>query len=265
MIRVNLLKNRRGQAGRIDTALGPVGKNVFVSPKELLLGGAFLLLGSLILFTQFRKFEPPSFSDERSLGSFAGVAEQQRSVEPPPADVRDVQPPPQPVEFQNTLEAPTETPEVAAADAVPNGESMGLAGPVLPSEASGPEPEEMVVAPGTGRLRQLFISVMGDAVRVFAGTGMVPAYQSFQLENPNRIVIDLSDVVVDLPADKLDQTVDHPQVQRVRAAQHQIDPPITRLVLDVSTYPNVEFFPQFNGLYVRVSGADGSAAGVPQQ
>jgi hypothetical protein len=56
-----------------------------------------------------------------------------------------------------------------------------------------------------------------------------------------------------LPPDKLDQIVDHPQVQRVRAAQHRTDPPVARLVLDVNSFPKVEFFPQFNGLYIRVS------------
>ena len=53
MMRVNLLRGRPGVGGR-QAAIKSGSSHVFVSRKELLLGSVFLLLGCVILFTQFR-------------------------------------------------------------------------------------------------------------------------------------------------------------------------------------------------------------------
>ena len=250
MIRVNLLRGH-GVTGRMDVPLAPMPRHSFVSGTELMLGGFFLLLGCAILFTQFKKFEAPSLSDQTSLASAKTVLHSTAEVPPEERVLQE-----EPVQLQATLEGPTTTPE-----GEPGGQQAQSQAAPSAGEAPGagdtpgvPEPETAAPSPvAGGEMHQFFVSTMQGAVRVFAGTGTVPVYQTFRLENPNRIVVDLPGVVVALPFDRLDQTVDHPQVQRVRAAQHRIDPPVARLVIDVNSFPKVEFFPQFNGLYIRVS------------
>jgi hypothetical protein len=263
MIRVNLLRGRPGAGGKMQAAMTPGSSHAFVSRKELLLGSVFLLLGCVILFTQFKKFEAAPF-DDAILGSLGGDLGGRGAPDLSAAGASPVEPE-EPVMLQATLDAPTESPGVeadasaaAGLDAAASGASpeagMASAGGSAAQQSGAAEtPASLGPAnPAGGELRQMFVSFVDDAVRVFAGTGNVPVYESFHLENPNRVVVDLPGVVVRLPADKLDQTVTHPQVQRVRAAQLSADPPVARLVLDVSSFPKVEFFPQFNGLYIRV-------------
>lgn len=267
MMRVNLLRGRPGAGGKMQAAMTPGSSHAFVSRKELLLGSVFLLLGCVILFTQFKKFEAAPF-DDAILGSLggdpggrqAGAPDLAAAGVPSPAEAEE------PVVLQATLDAPTESPgvepdapaaagaEAAASGASPEAGVASAGGSAAQQSAAAETPASLEPPnPAGGELRQMFVSFVDDAVRVFAGTGNVPVYESFHLENPNRVVVDLPGVVVRLPADKLDQTVTHPQVQRVRAAQLSADPPVARLVLDVSSFPKVEFFPQFNGLYIRVS------------
>ncbi len=254
MIRVNLLRGR-GMMGRFDVPSAPTARNSFVSGRELMLGGLFLLLGCVILFTQFKKFEAPPFSaGKRVLGSVGDIASSAPEVQSVNHAARE-----EPVELQATLDAPTTTPESQPREGQPESESAGAAiEAVGPEDSPGaPEAPPAEAAPViAGEMRQLFASTVQGAVRIFVGTGTVPTYETFRLENPNRIVVDLPGVKVALPPDKLDHVVAHPQVQRVRAAQHRVDPPVARLVLDVNSFPKVEFFPQFNGLYIRVSEND---------
>ena len=44
-------------------------------------------------------------------------------------------------------------------------------------------------------------------------------------------------------------------MQSVRAGQYQTSPAVARIVLDVSSFPDVQVLPQFNGLYLVVTGA----------
>ena len=67
-------------------------------------------------------------------------------------------------------------------------------------------------------------------------------------------MVDLKDVQVSLPRGQLQQTVAHSQVTKVRAGQFQQQPPMARLVIEVESYPEIEFLPQFNGLYLVVTG-----------
>ncbi|MCM2316874.1 MAG: AMIN domain-containing protein, partial [Thermoanaerobaculia bacterium] len=72
----------------------------------------------------------------------------------------------------------------------------------------------------------------GLGVRL-AANGRVE-YSAFKLENPSRLVIDLSGVrnAVDVPQ----QDLAHPAVRRVRVAQFQTSPrPITRVVFDLAS------------------------------
>jgi hypothetical protein len=264
MMRVNLLRGRPGAGGRMQAAMTPGSSHAFVSRKELLLGSVFLLLGCVILFTQFKKFEAAPF-DNAILGALGGDPDGPGAPDMGAAGTPSPVEPEEPVLLQATLDAPTESPgvepdapaaagvEVAASGTSPEAGVASAGGSAAQQSSAAETPASLGPAnPAGGELRQMFVSFVDDAVRVFAGTGNVPAYESFHLENPNRVVVDLPGVVVRLPADKLDQTVTHPQVQRVRAAQLSADPPVARLVLDVSSFPKVEFFPQFNGLYIRV-------------
>jgi hypothetical protein len=102
-------------------------------------------------------------------------------------------------------------------------------------------------------LQQLVVSSKDETLRIFAVTGMLPEYSTFRLDNPKRVVIDLPGVRLTLPREQHDQAPDHPQVTRIRAGQYQTNPPRARIVLDVTSYPEVEVLPQFNGLYLVVT------------
>ena len=80
-----------------------------------------------------------------------------------------------------------------------------------------------------------------------------PSYTKFQLDNPNRIVIDIANARVGLQRSNLVQNVDHPLVRRLRVGQFTQDPWVTRLVLDVTEFPNLLLFPHSGGLDIQVS------------
>ena len=54
MIRVNLLKARGGPGERIQAVLNPGGPSAFISKREVILAGLFVVLGCVILATQLR-------------------------------------------------------------------------------------------------------------------------------------------------------------------------------------------------------------------
>ena len=121
------------------------------------------------------------------------------------------------------------------------------------SSSQAESPQETSPAADVPVLQELVVSSETETLRVFALTGMLPEYSTFRLDKPKRIVVDLPGVRLSLPHDQREQTPDHPQVNRIRAGQYQTNPPRARIVLDVTSYPDVEVLPQFNGLYLIVT------------
>ena len=76
--------------------------------------------------------------------------------------------------------------------------------------------------------------------------------RSMKLDSPSRLVIDIPNCRLMVPTEQYSRPVEHPVVKRVRASQFQIDPPICRIVLDMTSFPRYEIIPRPSGLEIRV-------------
>ena len=269
MIRVNLLKAKSSSAGRLESLATP-RDGTFVTRREVALGGLFLLAGALILFFQFRDEQPSAQAlagadSQASEGDFIDA-----TIGDGTSDASDA------LDGPDAPDGPSAPAEPAAGPREPGsdtpsaqrlaGTALNPSAPVAPGPGTSPAREASVAAdkpspaPATppaaegGKLTQLVVSGGAEALRIFALTGKQPEYSSFRLDRPKRVVVDLKGVRVSLPRSQIQQTVSHAQVKTVRAGQFRVQPPTARLVLDVESYPEIEFLPQFNGLYLVVSG-----------
>ncbi len=107
---------------------------------------------------------------------------------------------------------------------------------------------------GVITLRDLRILGQGDSLQIVAATNGLPAYKMFQVEKPNRVVIDLAGVRQEIPREEREQIVPNSVVKQVRIAQNQIDPPLVRLVLEVESFPELQIVPRPDGLLINVTG-----------
>lgn len=260
MIRVNLLEALGAREGRIESVLRTGGASAFISRREVLLGFACLGIAGALLFFQLGgsgsdgltavlpadeipivKDEKPliRYMDEESGTVPGGTEEDPREPSPPAADVAETG-------ANRFAQEPSVEPDKAVRDsATPTAQPDP---PRQPQTADAKQPA------ATGPvLSQLVVSSEGGVLRIFAVTGTQPEYSTFLLDNPKRVVVDLPGVRLTLPRGRLEQSPDHPQVSRIRAGQYQTNPPRARIVLDVSSFPDVEILPQFNGLYLVVT------------
>ena len=265
MIRVNLLESLGPNKGRADSLVGTGGASAFISRRETLLGFACLGIAGAALFVQLGG--PGRGEDAAATLSVGGTVEEEKSL----IHYIEEEEAAEATESEENLGDPGWNQELA--DAVE--ENAAVPAKVQGAErATPPDRATADSAPSVLRrdsrleskstdaaqpvtpelsLSQLVVSSEGDALRVFAVTGMQPEYRTFRLEKPSRVVVDLPGVRLTLPRGQLEQAPDHPQVSRIRAGQYQIDPPRARLVLDVTSFPDVEILPQFNGLYLVIT------------
>ena len=242
MIRVNLLKAKSSSAGRLESLATP-RDGTFVARREITLGALFLLAGALILFFQFR--------DTQSSDPAVAGAEQV-----PQEEYIDA------IMDEEAAASPASRPQLAGASLNPAEPVVPRPTPSTAATEAADEPSPVTTTPPTGtppagqsgKLTQLVVSLGDESLRIFALTGKQPEYSSFRLDLPKRVVVDLPGVQLSLPRGQVQQTVAHSLVTKVRAGQFRVQPPTARLVLEVESYPEIEFLPQFNGLYLVVSG-----------
>jgi hypothetical protein len=91
-------------------------------------------------------------------------------------------------------------------------------------------------------------------LQIFVATNDLPEYKLFRVDNPERVVIDMPGVRLDVPRPNREQQVGHSIVQYLRIAQNQLDPPLVRLVLEVSSFPELQVVPRPDGLMISVPG-----------
>jgi len=270
MIRVNLLEGVGGDEGRLESLVRTSGGSAFIARREGLLGFLCLGLAGAALFYQLRnpgEDAPATPPDGPTAIAEASPIIEIDKPEAAPNEAAETIASEQGAPGESTTEdlaaeaqqeASEETPPVEDLPANdqpdklnPAEEEVGVQAPseVEAADAGGAD------APTTAKpaaLTQLVVSSRGDTLRIFAATGTQPKYRTFRLDSPNRIVVDLPGVRLALPRAQHKQTPDHPQVQHVRAGQYQAKPPQSRIVLDVTSFPEVEILPQFNGLYLVV-------------
>ncbi|MDA1314204.1 MAG: AMIN domain-containing protein [Acidobacteria bacterium] len=261
MIRVNLLQPIGAREGRVESLIRTGGASSFISRREVLLGLGCLAIAAGALVFQFG-------------GSGDGgrtAAEETPLVSTPPQPlIRDLDAdhqaasaatPGAPGRLDTAADVTSAAGADDAAPADANASNVveleplatNPTGEVEPSMPAAPPTASSRLAADAPVLHQLVLSSQGETLRIFAATGMQPKYSMFRLDNPKRIVIDLPGVRLTLPTDHHTQTPDHPPVSRIRAGQYRTNPPSARIVLDVTSYPEVEVLPQFNGLYLIVT------------
>lgn len=261
MIRVNLLHPIGTHEGRVESLIRTGGASSFTSRREVLVGLACLVLAAGALFFQL------GASGDAEL---AAVEDAPVVSTPRPPVIRDLDSG-RAASTANAAE-PVEDGGITSNPAEPLGsEDTGKPEPVAPSVQAASQRTAEEAPPGTPPatgsapiasqppttntpvLQQLVVSSQGESLRIFALTGTLPEYATFQLDKPKRVVVDMPGVRLALPRDQTEQAPDHPPVSRIRVGQYQTNPPRVRIVLDVTSYPDVEVLPQFNGLYLVVT------------
>jgi hypothetical protein len=107
---------------------------------------------------------------------------------------------------------------------------------------------------GAVTLSAVSVLDVAGGLQIFAATNRRPEYKLFRVENPNRIVIDMPGTWMEIPRDGREQQVSHSIIKQLRVAQNQLDPPMVRLVLEVSSFPVLQVVPSDDGLTISVPG-----------
>jgi hypothetical protein len=87
------------------------------------------------------------------------------------------------------------------------------------------------------------------AIEVEAGV----KYRTIEMKNPSRLVFDLADCRLVMPAPLHAQAVNSPHIQRVRVSQYRVAPAVCRIVLDATSLPRYEVRPTTNGLEIQIA------------
>ena len=268
MIRVNLLKAKSAAAGALEFLEAP-WEATFITRREVALGALFLIAGELFLFLHLRQGES---SDSVAVGAEqtfesgyidaiiddeAADALVESDLPTAVAEPRELEPNgPETDTRAADGEAPSQSQlEDTSADAIEPVVSKPKSSTETDAAAARPLPVAgRPLAGPSSTLSQLVVPRADEAVRIFALTGKSPEHSTFYLDRPKRVVVDLKGGQVKLPRGQAQQGIGHADVTRVRAGQFQSHPPRARLVLDVESYPEIQFLPQFNGLYLVVTG-----------
>lgn len=216
MIRINLLKSTPpAEPARADGAI--------VSRREVWMGAAMLGLGAGLL--GFLIWRSGQTAPPQPPASSPAAASQPAPSQTAPA-VNPLAPAPDP--------APPPAPAAAPPAPLPDGRRSV-----------------------TFQLTELSLRAEQDRLAIslrLASPSGAPAvrYNTMKLDSPNRVVIDLLDCQMAITADQYRQAVDHPQVERVRASQLRLDPDVSRIVLDVRSFPDLRIQPGPQGLEILV-------------
>lgn len=281
MIRVNLLRNRKEGLGGLVSE--PAAASSFISGREVLLAGLFLVLGGAILWFVLGHHGEPDPAVTAG-GAVTGDESAEAVVTPArgdagrPAPTRLAAPPATgPAATQTTapavtrstpataVAAPTSaTPAPAAGATASSAAQAGSRGstllaerssaaqaPAAPSSAPAAQP---AATGGVITMRGLSVLGTGNSLQILASTTGQPEYKMFRVENPNRVVIDLAGVRHEIPREYREQRLSNSIVSEVRVAQNQLDPPIVRMVLQVESYPQLQILARPDGLLINVTG-----------
>jgi hypothetical protein len=261
MIEINLLRPRIKPPGW-QSALEPRDWSAFISRRELVLAIVLLALGFSSLRLGFGLFDV----ETNVMGDQVAIV----PLNPPPPEdlLADDQShtvswaeDPAPAEDTGGAVDPSEDPPLAGAAPEPPSLSTPGASPAQPatsqqgSASAEPPPGEPPASPSGGRLTQLRQVTQGNLVQVVVITDGTPAYKTFRVDNPNRVVIDIPGFRVGIPKPQRSQPISHPSMERVRVGQYQADPPVSRIVFDVVSFPDVQISSRPGSLRIRLSPA----------
>ena len=134
-----------------------------------------------------------------------------------------------------TVELAQLTPSALTLSCPGSGSPRAEASAAVPSQPSGAAPVAESAPPASGRpawVRRVIVHQKAEAVIVDVVASAALDYETLKLENPPRLVLDLPQSI--LVARRRKISVDQPPVLGIRVAQFKADPPITRLVVDLT-------------------------------
>ncbi len=258
MIEINLLRPRIKPPGW-QSALEPRDWSAFISRRELLLAIVLLALGLAILRLGFGLLDEAAdvTGDQASAAPVTPAV----SEDPPTGTASGTEPlaaDPAPAEDAGGAVDPSGDAPLADASPEPSTLSTPAASP--PDPATSQQAPIADPSPGDppssgGRLTQLRQVTQPDVVQVVIIAEGTPDYTAFRVDNPNRVVIDIPAFRVAIPKSQRSQPISHPSMERVRVGQYRADPPVSRIVFDVVSFPDVEISSQPGSLRIRLSPA----------
>ena len=251
MIRINLLAARPKSAERLDALLSPGGRSTFISGREALLGGLFLVLTVVILAVLAYRFSSSGEEGSEALAAAEAGAEAAEVMEPEPsaAPVAPAPAPPDPEPLDPEAEpAAAPSPAQPDPDPPPPDRAPALPAPAIARTAETP-------ASPARTLTALRVTPLADRVDIFLEMSDAPRVDSFNVESPPRVVVDIPGTLLQVADGLRNQPVDSPLVSRLRIAQNTFDPPRVRLVLDVPAFPSTRVIASADGLSIQVTAA----------
>ncbi len=248
MIRINLLKHMPAPTERLQAMLNPSRSGGFISRRETVLGGLFLLLAFTILGTQLWLSREPE--DEPPVEEVAKVP----AIGQPQFKMGRGAVNPFAVKNPRTSAAEPKA-ATAAAPVAPKPDQPPQADPPAPKPAAKQAPKPPSEPPGadeTSGLTGVRVTTLEDGVDIFLPIPGRPPVRSFRVDNPNRVVFDIPGALLEAPGEQRNQPVDSALVTRVRAAQNSIEPPLVRVVLEVPQFPSTKSSVSDAGVAIRV-------------
>jgi cytoskeletal protein RodZ len=167
----------------------------------------------------------------------------------PPASVRDSSPAAAVARPVSASPPPSQPASQRASQ--PASTSISRSPSVDPSGASS---SGLSAPAGAVTLSAVNVLDVAGGLQIFAATTGRPEYKLFRVENPNRVVIDMPGTWMEIPREGREQQVSHSIIKQLRVAQNQLDPPMVRLVLEVSSFPELQVVPREDGLTISVTG-----------
>jgi len=253
MIRINLLKHMPAPTERLQAMLNPSRSGGFISRRETILGGLFLLLAFTILGTQLwlaqePQEEPPVEEvSDRPASAYpqfkmgAGAANPFEGKKPSDAGS-------QPARLDSTPTAPKSAPPAAQSAPEPVVAKTAPKPAAEPQSPAAPKGDEAF----SGKITGVRVTAVEDGVDLFLPVQGRPRVRTFRVDNPNRVVFDIPGAVLEAPREQTSQSVESAWVSRVRAAQNSIEPPLVRVVLEVPEFPSIQHSASDAGVAIRV-------------
>lgn len=162
---------------------------------------------------------------------------------PAPAAISEARPP----------APPTPVPEPAASAEPVVATASAAASPAAIEQARS-EPESSSEEGGVARLGDIRVESTGESLKVLLATGAATGHSTMVLANPFRLVVDLRGTVMG-SGGMSSRDVGQAGVSRIRWAQFRRDPPITRVVFDLSGKPEYSVETTAEGPVVTVQAA----------
>lgn len=251
MIRINLLNHLPAPTEGLQAMLHPGRSGGFISRRETILGGLFLLMAFAILGSQLWMHREPA-EEPAAQSARAPVTKVEANPNNPSGPgYRGGQGGSPPFATKPGTTKPETAPP--AAEAAPESAPEPAPKPTTQTAASRPSPEPAKPdAAARSPLTAIRVTPIEDGVDIFLPIEGSPRVKTFRVDDPSRVVFDIPGATLEAPNEQRVQRIDSPWITRVRVAQNTIEPPLVRVVLEVPDFPKTSSSVSEVGIAIRV-------------